>query len=140
MESIVELLNNDNFVWGAMTIVVLCLSQLLKLPIKVFTSKIADEKVRKAVNTTIMLIPIALGILCDFAYCTYYLGVTFSLVEGVKIGASANVLYGVLERLIWGKTSESTDKTRDFADDILEDGKVDKTDLTAVERFYNQGK
>ena len=140
METVLELLHNENFVWGAMSVIVLCFSQLLKLPIKVLTSKIADDKVRQAVNTTIMLIPLALGILFDFAFCTMFLEVPFSIEEGIKVGASAVTLYGVLERIIKGATSKKTNDTLDLVDELLADGKVNGEDISAVEKFYQQGK
>ena len=140
MENIYELLNNENFVWGAMSILVLCVSQLLKLPIKIFTNKIKNEKIRELVNTTIMIIPLALGILFDFAFCSFYLNIPFSVEQGLKVGATAVTLYGMLERIVKGATSKSTQETLKLADDMLADGKVNGDDMSAVQSFFNRGK
>jgi hypothetical protein len=134
----VELLNNEYFVWGAMAIIVLCLSQLLKLPIKALTKKtIKSESARVRVNTALMLIPLALGVLCDWLFCTLYLGVAFSVVEGVKVGGTAVTLYGMLEKLIKGAQSKETTATLELVNDITKDGKVDKKDSATVKEFVN---
>lgn len=134
----VELLNNEYFVWGAMALIVLCLSQLLKLPIKALTKKtIKNENARVRVNTALMLIPLALGVLCDWLFCTLYLHIAFSVIEGVKIGGTAVTLYGVLEKLIKGVQSKETTATIQLVNDITKDGKVDKKDTSTVKDFVN---
>jgi hypothetical protein len=136
-----ELLNNQTFVWGAMSIVVLILSQLLKLPIKALTEKtIKDKNVRDRVNVTIMLIPLALGILVDYFFCTYYLKLAFDIIEGVKIGGTAITLYGVLEKLFKGKVSEETQGTLELTKDIVKDGKLNAKDGEIVKDFINKVK
>lgn len=137
----VELLNNEYFVWGAMAIIVLCLSQVLKLPIKALTKKtIKDQTIRSRVNTILMLIPLLLGILCDFLFCTLYLKVPFSIMEGVKVGGTAVTLYGVLEKLIKGTQSKETTDTLKLVENITKDGKVDKEDNSAIKEFFNKVK
>lgn len=133
-----ELLNNKEFVWGAMSIIVLIFSQLLKLPIKTLTEKtIKDKLVRDRVNVTIMLIPLALGILFDYLFCTLYLKVAFDIVEGIKIGGTAVTIYGALEKLFKGKKSNETAETEKLVKDITKDGKVDKTDSDTVKEFID---
>ena len=134
-----ELLNNQDFVWGAMAIIILCLSQAFKLPLKALTKHtIADDNVRARVNTALMLIPLALGVVFDFLFCTFYLKVAFSVTEGVKVGGTAVTLYGILEKLIKGAPSKETAKTLELADNVTKDGKVDKSDISAVEKFINK--
>jgi hypothetical protein len=134
-----ELLNNETFVWGAMAIIVLCLSQLLKMPIKALNKKIIkNESTRSRVNTFIMLIPLGLGVLCDYLFCTYYLGISFSIVEGVKIGGTAVTFYGVLEKLIKGTQSKETLETIKLVESITKDGKVDKSDAQSIKDFANK--
>ena len=135
----VELLNNEYFVWGAMAIIVLCLSQLLKLPIKVLTKKtISNESIRVRVNTTLMLIPLALGVLCDWLFCTLYLNVAFSIAEGVKIGGTAVTLYGMIEKLIKGAQSKETTATIELVENITKDGKIDKKDGHSIKDFADK--
>lgn len=134
-----ELLNNEYFVWGAMAIIVLCLSQLLKLPIKALTKKtIKDENIRARVNILLMLIPLALGVLGDWLFCTLYLHIPFSILEGVKIGGTAVTLYGMLEKLIKGSQSKETSATLELVENITKDGKVDKNDSQSIKDFANK--
>lgn len=134
-----ELLNNEYFVWGAMAIIVLCLSQLLKLPIKALTKKtIKNENARVRVNTALMLIPLALGVLCDWLFCTLYLGIPFSVVEGVKVGGTAVTLYGMIEKLVKGSQSKETTATIKLVNDITKDGSVDKSDAQSIKDFANK--
>lgn len=134
-----ELLNNENFMWGAMAIIVLCLSQLLKLPIKALTKKfIKSESTRTRVNTTLMLIPLCLGIILDWLFCTLYLNVPFDAVNGVKIGATAVTLYGLLEKLIKGAQSKETTATLELTEEIIKDGKVDENDNSMVSDYLNK--
>lgn len=134
-----QLLNNTEFMWGAMSLIVLILSQLLKLPIKALTEKlIKDKTVRDRVNVTIMLIPLALGILADYLFCTLYLNVTFNIIEGIKIGGTAVTIYGFLETLLKGKKSNETTETLHLVETVIKDGKVDKQDTPAVKEFYDK--
>lgn len=131
-----QLLNNSNFMWGAMALIVLALSQVLKLPIKMLTKKFIKEKnVRDKVNISIMLIPLALGILCDYLFCTLYLQVAFNIVEGVKIGGTAITLYGMIEKGFKGNKSQETKAVESLVENITKDGKIDKNDSTAVKDF-----
>lgn len=135
----IELLNNPTFMWGAMSIIVLIVSQLLKLPIKALTEKtIKDKTVRDRVNVTIMLIPLALGILVDYMFCTYYLHIAFDIVEGVKIGGTAITLYGVLEKLFKGGVSKETEEAIALSTEIISDGKIDKKDGEIIKEFINK--
>lgn len=136
-----ELLNNETFVWGAMSLIVLILSQLLKLPIKALTEKcIKNETVRGRVNVTIMLIPLALGILADYLFCSLYLHVPFDIMEGVKIGGTAISLYGMLEGLFKGKKSKETEQLTELVKDISKDGKLDTKDGEIVKEFIEKVK
>ena len=136
-----ELLNNPNFVWSAMTIVVLLVSQLLKLPIKALTkATIKNANARSRVNGLIMRVPLALGIAFDWLFCTYYLGVSFSLLEGIKLGGSAITAYGMLEKLIKGAPSAETKAAIELVEEITEDKKADKNDVDAVKAFLKKVK
>ena len=135
----IELLNNQTFVWCAMSLIVLIVSQLLKLPIKALTEKtIKNKAVRDRVNVTIMLIPLALGILVDYMFCTYYLHIAFDIVEGVKIGGTAITLYGALEKLFKGGVSKETEEAIALSTEIISDGKIDKKDGEIVKEFINK--
>lgn len=145
MEFIHKLLNNDYFVWCAMAVIIFALTQVLKLPIKYFTKKIANERVRRMVNATILLIPFAVGIALDFLYSTYYLNAAFSVITGLGYGTAGISLYGAIERFFKVKTenpyeTETGKSVTELVDEISKDGKVDGKDKHAVADFWNKVK
>lgn len=145
MEFIHKLLNNDYFVWCAMAVIIFALTQVLKLPIKYFTKKISNERVRRMVNATILLIPFALGVLADFLYSTYYLHSAFTIITGLGYGTAGISLYGAIERFFKVKTenpyeTEAGKAVTELVEEISKDGKVDGNDKHAVADFWNKVK
>lgn len=142
MEVIKQLLSNEYFVWCAMAVVIFCLTQLLKLPIKAATKHIKNERTRKIVNATILLIPFALGVLFEFLYTTYYLQTAFTVITGLGYGTAGISLYGVIERFFKIKVNnpyntEEGKAVQELVDKVQEDGKIDKSDVSAVDEFWN---
>lgn len=145
MEFIHSLLKNDYFVWCAMAVIIFALTQVLKLPIKYFTKKISNERVRRMVNATILLIPFALGVLVDFLYSTYYLHSAFTIITGLGYGTAGISLYGAIERFFKVKTdnpyeTEAGKAVTELVEEISKDGKVDGNDKHAVADFWNKVK
>lgn len=145
MEFIHKLLNNDYFVWCAMAVIIFALTQVLKLPIKYFTKKISNQRVRRMVNATILLIPFALGVLVDFLYSTYYLHSAFTIITGLGYGTAGISLYGAIERFFKVKTdnpyeTEAGKAVTELVEEISKDGKVDENDKHAVADFWNKVK
>ena len=143
MEWVHELLKNDYFVWCAMAVIIFALTQVLKLPIKYFTKKISNERLRRIVNATILLIPFGLGILADFLYSTYYLHTAFTIITGLGYGTAGISLYGAVERFFKVKTNnpyetEAGKAVTELVSEISKDGKVDKNDTHAVKDFWNR--
>jgi hypothetical protein len=143
MEWVHELLKNDYFVWCAMAVIIFALTQVLKLPIKYFTKKISNERLRRIVNATILLIPFGLGILADFLYSTYYLHTAFTIITGLGYGTAGISLYGAVERFFKVKTnnpyeSEAGKAVTELVGEISKDGKVDKNDTHAVKDFWKK--
>lgn len=142
MEVIKQLLSNEYFVWCAMAVIIFCLTQILKLPIKAATKHIKNERIRKIVNGTILLIPFGLGVLFEFLYTTYYLHTAFTVIAGLGYGTAGISLYGVVERFFKTKlenpyeTTEEGKAVQQLIENIQEDGKVDKSDISAVEEFW----
>lgn len=132
MEIITQLLSNSYFVWCAMAVIVFGVTQLLKLPIKLVTKKIKNERVRRSVNAVILLIPFGLGVLFEFLYSTYYLKEAFSVITGLGYGTAGISLYGVIERFFKVKVQNpytETDEGKavtDFVQDVV-NGKDSKT-------------
>ncbi len=143
MEVIKQLLSNDYFVWCAMAAIIFLITQIIKLPYKCLTKKlIKNERARKIANAVILLIPFGLGILGEFLYSTYYLHSAFTVITGLGYGTASISLYGIVERFFKVKiknpyeTSEDGKAVKELVDKVLEDGKVDKTDLSAVDEFW----
>ena len=145
MEFIHKLLNNDYFVWCAMAVIIFALTQVLKLPIKYFTKKISNQRVRRMVNATILLIPFALGVLVDFLYSTYYLHSAFTIITGLGYGTAGISLYGAIERFFKVKTenpyeTEAGKAVTELVEEISKDGKFDGEDKHAVKDFWDKVK
>jgi archaellum biogenesis protein FlaJ (TadC family) len=145
MEWFLELLKNPFFVSCAMAVIIFALTQVLKLPIKHFTKKIKNERVRRMVNATILLIPFALGVLADFLYSTYYLQTAFTVITGLGYGTAGISLYGVIERFFKVKIENPYDceegqAVKELVKDVSKDKKVDVNDKNAVKDFWNKVK
>lgn len=143
MEALHAFLTNSYFIWCTMAIIIFLVTQFLKLPIKHFTSKIKDERKRKIINSTILLIPFVLGILLDFFYSTYCIHQAFSVIEGLGYGTAGISLYGVIERFFKVKIenpydSEEGKAVTQLVDDITADGKIDSEDTSAVKEFLDK--
>lgn len=140
MEWLNTLLHNTYFIWCVMAIIIFALTQLVKLPIKHFTNKITNERARKIVNTTILLIPFALGVLFEFLWSTFYLKEAFSGIIGLGYGTTAISIYGIIERFFKIKIenpydSEEGDVVKELVQNVAEDGKITKDDFALVEKF-----
>lgn len=143
MEALHNLLINPCFIGCVMAIIIFLVTQFLKLPIKHFTKKIKNERKRKIINATILLIPFALGILFDFVYSTYVLNTIFTGVTGLGYGAAGISLYGVVERFFKVKIdnpydSEEGQAVKDLVSEVVADGKVDEEDISAVQKFLDK--
>lgn len=145
MELVHKLLNNSYFVWCAMAVIIFAITQILKLPIKHFTKKIQNERLRRIVNATILLIPFSVGILADFLYSTYYLHTAVSIITGLGYGTAGISLYGAIERFFKVKVdnpyeTEAGKAVTELVKDISSDGKVDGKDKHAIKDFWNKVK
>lgn len=142
---------NQVFVYVSMAILIFGLTQGLKWAfIKPFTNKIENKRLRKAVNTTIYLIPYLIGILFEFVYSVMIMHGQFNAVMGIVHGTSGIACYGVFERIyafVTGKSStlenpyEITDEGRavkELMQSISEDGKFDENDHPALTAFLQK--
>lgn len=151
LEVIIELLANEGFVIGIMAILICALTQLIKMPIKALSKKIAStEKGRNRINVIILLIPFALGCLLEWLYAVYYSQGSFDVIEALSAGTSAITLYAVLNQLFKGKQDSAETDTDEITYDsdegkavlelvqkVTEDGKIDKNDIDAVKDFWD---
>lgn len=140
-----ELLSNNYFVLCAMSIIICLITQLLKLPIKLFTNKIKNQKAENRVTSLLMLIPLALGVLFNFVYNVYYLHIAFSVIEGLSWGTTSIAFYQGFKKLITGKEPtaieiQQANDVKELATQIASDGKIDKNDTNAISEYLNKVK
>lgn len=143
MGTLQEILHNPYFVSCAMAVIIFAVTQGLKQFIKLGTKHIKNERARKIVNATILLIPFGLGILFEYLFATYYLHSAFSLIKGLVYGSAGISLYGVIERFFKVKVNnpyntEEGKAVTDLVDKVVEDGKVDSSDMSAVQEFLDK--
>lgn len=135
-----ELLKNEYFMGVVMSVIVFAFTQLLKMPIKALTSKIENERTRKIVNGTILLIPFILGVLFEFLLTTLVFHEPFTVIQGLTYGTGGISLYGVVERFFKVKNPYDTEEGEaviELVEKVTEDGKVDENDKTALKEYLD---
>ena len=148
-----EILENQTFVFIAMSALIFVLTQFIKMPIKYGTKHIhfsddeqKDAFARKMFNATILLIPFGLGILAEFLYCTIYLHMAFTAITGLNYGTGAVSLYGIVERFLKKKIANPYSDTEEgkalveAVKKVTADGKIDKNDADPVKAFWKKVK
>ena len=145
-----SILTSEGFLLGIMAVIIFFVTQGLKQFIKLGTKYIKNDRIRKIVNSTILLIPFGLGVLCEFLYGSYiypclYEGeiLTFTGITGLSYGTAGISLYGVVERFFKVKTNNpyNTDEGKivtNLIDNITEDKKIDSNDKSAVQEFLDK--
>lgn len=122
------LYNKDITIW-IMAVIVFAITFLLKLPIKVLSKKAKNEQCRKAINSVILIIPFAVGMLVEWLYDTFIIKGVFDYVTGFLVGGQSIALYGVVERFFGVKVenpyeTEEGKKVLEQVEEITEDGTV----------------
>lgn len=122
------LYNKDITVW-IMAVIVFAITFLLKLPIKALSKKAKNEQCRKAINSVILVIPFAIGMLVEWLYDTFIIKGVFDYVTGFLVGGQSIALYGVVERFFGVKVenpyeTEEGKKVLEQIEEITEDGTV----------------
>lgn len=140
-----ELLYNGELMVIIMSVVIFLSTFVIKYPIKLATKCIKVERTRKMVNSVILLIPFALGVLFDFLYTKYVIADPFSVLRGLGYGTAAISLYGIVERFFKVKVdnpyeTEEGKAVTNLVDEVSKDGKIDKNDRDAVTEFLDMVK
>lgn len=122
------LYNKDITVW-IMAVIVFAITFLLKLPIKALSKKAKNEQRRTAINSVILVIPFAIGMLVEWLYDTFIIKGVFDYVTGFLVGGQSIALYGVVERFFGVKVknpyeTEEGKKVLEQIEEITEDGTV----------------
>lgn len=136
-----ELLNNQFFVIGVMSALIFGLTQAIKQIVKFGTKRIDNIRIRRMVNTVILLIPFGLGFVAEFAYVTFIVKLAFSANNALAYGTGAVSLYGIVERFFKVRNPYNNDEGKqaiELAENVLKDGKIDKKDISAVEKFIKK--
>lgn len=140
------LLENEYFVGCAMAIIIVGLTQLIKLPYKAATNHIKNEVLRKCVNAVILLIPFAFGLLGEFLYAHYVSQTSFTGWLGSLSGLGGLGTHGIfsfVKEIIKSKSKEkdnpyNTEEGKavvDLVENVVEDGKIDAKYTSAVDEF-----
>lgn len=135
------LLTNQLFIIGVLSALIFGITQGLKQFIKLGTKRIKNERVRRMVNMTILLLPFGLAFLAEFLWGVLYLQGTYSVECALTYGTGAISLYGIVERFLKVKNPYDTAEGKEALElvgEITKDGKVDKNDISAVERFIKK--
>lgn len=136
-----ELLNNTTFLIGVMSAIIFGITQGLKQFVKLGTKHIGNERIRRMVNTCILLIPFGLGFLAEFLVTVVWLGAVYNAYSAFLYGTGAVSIYGIVERFFKVKNPYATKEGQEaiaLAGEIVKDGKVDKKDMSAVEKFIKK--
>lgn len=137
------ILHNEVIMFGFFSAIIFGLTQGLKIPLKMWTNKITNEKVRKRVNAVILIIPFALGILFDVLFSYLYLHDVFDVITGLGYGTGSIALYNIVERFLGVslenpyETKEGKDVT-DLVHSVSKDGKIDDKDLPFVKEYIDK--
>lgn len=93
----------------------------LKIPIKLLTNKIQNDKTRHRVNMVIIAVPVGIGILAFYiiSYLGYNLSTKAILYDGAYCGKSAVVLYEVISRVVTIVIKKKKDNGSVTAGDVL---------------------
>lgn len=101
--------------WGALVGVIL-LTQIVKLPIKTLTSKIANNDLRQKVNTIIMFVPIGIGLAMSWGLT--FAGYEFVFEAGLVWGTFSQVIYEFVTK-VFKRIKNGEDVTSEtLADDL----------------------
>lgn len=136
MEDIlIQLSGNYGIFIAIMGFIVFGLVYLVRMPIKHFTNKINEEKIRKGVNVVITLIPfgISIGLLFLLAHFVPE-SFIFSWRESTLIGTSAIAIYNVIgdKRFVNLFKNDQNKITVENITKITNDNKIDNNDKAVV--------
>lgn len=144
MKDIVMELVANPYLLGALTgAVIFAITQILKMPIKHFTNKIKNERLRRIVNTTIMFIPFLLGVTAELLYTFYLFHDAYSVADGLGYGTISVSLYGFVERFLKVKLpspyeTEEGKAVLELIETVGSDDKIDEKDNDAIKAFWDK--
>lgn len=131
--------NFDTIWFVIMSIIVVLLTTIFKLPIKALTKRLVSklkiedyetkeeydaayakkEKARKAWNTIILALPFGLGILAEWVFSTTIVR-EFIIANGVYIGIASIAIYSFVERFFTGSSTVKQEYGTEEGKKVLE--------------------
>ena len=143
MEWFLELLNNELFVWGAMAVLIFAFTQALKMPIKHFTAKIGNQRVKKLANASILVLAFGVAVLLDFCFAYFYLKQGVNVMRAFYSWTGSSAVYSFIERFFGVKIAnphktQEGEAVTEMVGEVVSDGKIDKNDKHAVKDFWNR--
>jgi hypothetical protein len=127
----------ENYGWISIVMVVIdaILVELIKIPIKYLTKKIANEKLKKLANKSIIVISFAIAFGVNFLGAYWFPDyVAYSSKFAMAEGALANVFYLLGEGVI---TLPQAKKLAKGADSIAKSNTKEDSEKTAIDEFKN---
>ena len=145
MEWLLELLENQTFVWGAMAVLIFAFTQVFKLPIKHFTKNIPSERGKKIANISILVLAFGFAVLLDFLFAYFYLKSDLDLLRALSNWSGSSLVYSIVERFLKKKVENPLDTeegkaTAELIKNVVADGKVTAKDKTAMQEFIDKVK
>ena len=109
--------------WAFFILVLLVsgITEGLKIPIKLLTNKIEDDKTRHRVNMVIIALPVGIGILVFYiiSIIGYNLSTKAILYDGAYCGKSAVVLYELISRIATLVSKKKKDNGKVTVSDVV---------------------
>jgi uncharacterized membrane protein len=127
----------ENYGWISIVMVIIdaILVELVKIPVKMLTKKIENERMRKLANKSIILISFGLAFLINFLAALWFPDyVAYSSKFAMAEGALANVFYLLGEGVI---TLPQAKELAKGADSIAKSNTKEDSEKTAIDEFKN---
>lgn len=146
---VMGIISNKYILMVVMSVVLFFITEGLKRPIKLLTGKAKTARARKLLNLVIMIVPIGLGMLCEYLYNVLFLKQSFDVLGALSYGMSALVLYTPIEVIFFGKNKKKAESENPYDTEegksavnliknIAKDGKLDINDIPAIKDFYDK--
>jgi hypothetical protein len=124
------------WIYAVMSVILSLITEGIKIPIKMLTSKIKNDTARKATNKVIILIAFGLAFLIDYLASIWFPDyVVFSSVKSIMVGCFSNTLYALVEGLITKADAKTAVNATSSSAASLENGDSDDAIKKAKEAY-----
>lgn len=112
------------------TFFIIIITQVIKIPIKKYTSKISNEVLRNKINASIMILPFAIASLGSWILT--FFGFSFSIGAVFVWGTVSQIIYEFISR-IFAKVKKGENITNETISSTLDES-IEETE-SAVDKF-----